>query len=243
MSDTPKFLKLIQEDCFARLQIAQDFSTVGLILARKAVVAEEVVRKQGVLAGRGGKVGTCVIVEMPKVRVDSPNVPGPSTEPNMSFLVYEQPEINAGSTGSGISAEQLAIDCLQLFHQFIPYGITQVLIPETEAILPDYTFKNLVGYRVGFTTRVALKHRPKVGLPTISPKSGAAPLELTLVCPTSGASIFYSLDNSYPSSAGVAGGTSFLYSAPFTLAEAGTVRVAAEKTGLMPSDVAQTDFS
>ncbi len=243
MSDTRKFLKLIQEDCFARLSIAADFATVGLILARKAVTEQDVEQKRLVLKGRGGKVGTCVIIEMPVTRVASPNIPGPSTEVVQSFLVYEQPEINAGSTGSGISAEQLAVDCLQLFHRFMPFGTSQVMVAAPDAIVPEYSIKNHVGYRVTISTLIALRHRLKVGLPTISPTSGAAPLGLTLACPTSGASIFYSLDNSYPSSAGVAGGTSFLYSAPFTLAAAGTLRVAAEKSGLMPSDVAQIYFS
>lgn len=240
MSDSRKFLKLIQEDCFARVTASADFATVGLILARKAVTEQEVQQRKGVLAGRGGKVGTCLIVEMPTVRVDAPNVPGPSTSVEQSFLVLEHPEINSGSTGSGISAEQLAIDCLQLFHHFIPYGITQVLVAAPDAIVPDFTFKNLVGYRVTVATEIALRKRAKVQLPTISPKSGAAPIELTLACGTSGATIYFTTDNSYPSSQNE---NATEYTEPFTLSAAATVRVAAEKTDMQQSDVAEYDFS
>lgn len=241
MSDSRKFLKLIQEDAFARLSVAADFTTVGLILARKAVTEQEVQQKRGVQSGRGGKVGTCVVVEMPVVRVDSPNAPGPSTIVEQSFLVLEHPEMNAGTTGSGLSAEQLAVDCLQLFHHFMPFGTSQVMTAADDAIVPDFTFKNLVGYRVTVSTLIALRRRAKVQLPTISPVTGAAPLQITLACPTSGAAIWYTVDNTYPSSANVPAST--LYTVPFTLATAATLRVGAEKSGLQPSDIAQLDSS
>jgi hypothetical protein len=74
----------------------------------------------------------------------------------------------------------------------------------------------------------------KVETPIITPTSGAyqANQAITITCATSGASIYYTEDGSTPDS----GDT--LYSAPFTLGSAKTIKAIGIKAGLTDSDVA-----
>jgi hypothetical protein len=239
MSATKKFLRRIQEDCYQRALASAELANVGIVLVRRALTPSMVEQQLKTIKGRAGKVGICLFVEMPSVDVPAPNVPGPSTTVVQTFLVLEHPTINEGSLGTGTDAENVAVDVLQLFHQFIPYGVTQVMIAAPNAITPENAFENLVGYTVTLTTEVALRKPAKVALPTITPRGGPTPASITLACATPEAVIRYTLDGSYPGSANTAALT---YSAPFNLATGATLRVGAEKSGLQPSDIAQEIF-
>jgi len=77
-------------------------------------------------------------------------------------------------------------------------------------------------------------------MPTISPSSGAAPQTVTLTTATTGASIYYTTNGNFPRN-GVTGAT--LYTAPFQVASAATLRCAAYKTGLFGSLVNQAIYT
>lgn len=222
-------MRQVQEDCHARILAADTLADVAAILMRKDLTEQEVKRLLGAVHGRNNKIGAAILVQMPFLAVPEPNVPGPRLQLVQTFTVLEHPTLNAGSQGTGISAEQIAIEVLQLFHHWIPYGVTQVFVGGPDAIVPDVSLDGLVAYTVTVSTFVALAKPDKVARPTIS----ADGLTVTLACATSGASIVYSTDGSYPTTA---------YAGPFTLPAAATVRAAASKPDMQQSDVAQASI-
>ena len=78
-----------------------------------------------------------------------------------------------------------------------------------------------------------------VGTPDISPAGGYlfSPTRITMSCATSGAQIYYTLDNSDPSQ------TSTLYAGPFMLSNPSTIKARGYKTGKTPSEVGSAVFA
>jgi Chitobiase/beta-hexosaminidase C-terminal domain len=242
MSSGP--LRQIQEDCFARLLTEPSLATVSMILQRKAVTQAMVTEMLSVRAGRGGKIGACVIVEMPTISVQYPNVPGPRGTITQSFTAIEHPTLNGSSAGTGMDAEQISIAVLRLFHYFSIFGTSSTFIASGPSIIPDLSFDGMVAYQVRLQTELALAPSAKVANVVIAPNGGAHGQAVALTSATLGASIYYTLDGSYPSSAvrpGVA--PSLLYSGPVTPSAACTLRAAAEYAGLQESDITQANFS
>jgi Chitobiase/beta-hexosaminidase C-terminal domain len=229
----------VQEDCLGRLLAAEQVNEVAIFLMRKAQTEEEIAGLLRTLKGRSGKIGACIMVQMPVIDVVSPNLPGPSTAITQSFLVIEHPTLNAGSQGTGKSAEYLAEETLRLFHHFTPYGVTQVFVGGQNAIVP-LELEGMRAYTVTLTTTVQLTIPAKVVRPVIAPSVPAAPSMITLSTATAGAAIHYTIDGSYPSAANP---TALLYTVPFPQATAATIRTAASKAGMQQSDIAQVNIS
>jgi LruC domain-containing protein len=78
----------------------------------------------------------------------------------------------------------------------------------------------------------------KVAKPTIKPNGGSfeSSVEVTLACSTSGASIYFTMDGSEPTT------SSTLYTAPFTISKSLIVKAKAFKTNSIPSDTASAKF-
>ncbi len=121
--------------------------------------------------------------------------------------------------------------------------MSQVFIAASNAIVPNTDFDGLVGYDVTISTSVALAKPAKVATPAIAAAAAISPAtgsSVTLTCATGSAAIYYTTDGSYPSSANA---TATLYSAPFNVPTAATLRAAAQLSGSQPSDVAQTSLT
>jgi hypothetical protein len=147
-----------------------------------------------------------------------------------------------GSGGTGKSAEEIALRVLQLGHHFHA-GRGATLLAHPDALTPGTDEKDdrrvIIDCR--FEVRGGVAAVAKVARPTISPaEGGAAPQTVTLACATAGAAIWYTTDESLPTP-GNASATQ--YSAPFSVAAAATLRVAAYKSALLPSDVTQAVFT
>lgn len=99
---------------------------------------------------------------------------------------------------------------------------------EIDAII--YRGPNMVLWRFSETT---------VETPVISPTSGAYVSDqlITITCTTSGASIYYTEDGSTPDS----GDT--LYTTPFTLGSAKTIKAIGIKAGLTDSGIASETYT
>ena len=237
----PDVLRQLQEDFYGRALAAEPLDEVALVLVRKDYSEQELQRLLGTVKGRGGKVGAAVLVNMPVLSVSDPDVPGPRTSIVQTLTVLEHPTINAGSTGCGKTAEQIALSLLQLFHHFNPAGISQVFVGSTAAIVPEGGFDGLVGYTVTLQAPLQLSAQRKVATPRIAaaPTSGL-PATVTITCATVGASIYTTTDGSYPSASNP---NATLYAAPFEVAAAATVRATASLSGLQQSDVAQLCLS
>jgi hypothetical protein len=197
---------------------------------------DEAINCQRLKAGRGG---AAVSFLMPQGDTTRPNISGPQMEFTYTARVQEHPILNFGPHGTRKSAEEIALHTLQLFHLCMLNG-ANCLGADPATLTPSDQFAPKLTYDVRLRAQGGLAAPVKCALPIISPRSGAAPLEVTLTCGTSGAKLYYTTNESYPSSRNLA---ATLYGAPFTLAAAATLRVAAEKTGLQQSDVAQCVFS
>lgn len=243
MSSSP--FELDQADLAARLTADPYFSDITVETLRpraNAGFAEIQSRIDQALSGlkaKAGKVGAAVHVLMPFADVESPVAPGPMMNVDLVARVQEFPLHNMGARGTGKSCEEIALKVTQLFHHFNS-GRGYVFFCAREFWTPSAVAAPLVTIDVRVTHKGGIVAAAKVARPTISSASLAVPQEVTLATATAGASIYYTTDDSYPSSANDA---AVLYSAPFTVTEAGTLSVAAEKSGLTQSDVVKAIFT
>jgi hypothetical protein len=230
------FLRRLQDDCYYRLLGATELANIAFILQRRLLTDAEIENQLRTVKGRNGKVGICAIVGMPTFSVPSPDTPGPVGNVEQSILVLEHPELNAGSAGTGSNAEEVALEIVQQLHHYMPASVAQVLTARADAIVPDLTVENLVGYLVTLHTSGGLEKPAKVATPAISGSSATAPSTITITCATSGATIRYTTDGSNPSPGNPTAAT---YSAPFAQAIAAEIRAVASKASYQQSNTAR----
>lgn len=224
MSDA---LELDQEDFAERLKADPYLDDISVFVQRKGVTENDINVALSVLNEKGGKIGACLVVLMPELVPDSPNVPGPRYNIRTTVQVIEQPLFNLDNTGTGKSAEQIAQRVRQLLHHFANgHGATY----NFDGMEPISADAGKVSYAVKFSRLAGDSMLAKVATPSISTDSVSAPATVTIACATAGATIRYSLDGTYPT---------LLYTAPLAVTTAATVRAVAEKTGLQQSDIRQ----
>lgn len=190
--------------------------------------------EQGLNAVRkkNGKSGAGVHVLMPLLDVDKPNPAGPITVGRVTLRCQELPAINYGAAGTGISSEEMALKCLDLFHLWSP-GFIPVLRGSKSAIVPNLEFSPRITHDVTFTFDLALAQTDKVLQPQIENAGG----QVTLTCGTAGAEIYFTTDESLPTRTPPNG---TLYGGPFATPAAGSIlSVVAYKTDLSASNVAE----
>lgn len=191
--------------------------------------------------GQFRKRGAGVIVLMPVADVSESNIPGPLLDPfYVPALILENPSLNYGTNGTNKTAEEIMARYLAVHHQFTRQGISSGAINagrNTIAPLPrDYSERGLVGYTVNLTTRVPIITEDKVAMPVIALSGNT----VTITCATSGAQIRYTTNNTDPFSSNT---SASLYTAPFQAAPGSTICAAAEKPGLIASDVRCAEVS
>jgi hypothetical protein len=103
---------------------------------------------------------------------------------------------------------------------------------DRQAMSPAKDFQPLDGYRVKFRLRLSRSQTVKVQQPVISENSGV----ITLTCLTSGAQIYYTLDESFP---GRSNPVAVLYSGSFTVDVGTVINAAAYLDGSTPSHMIQ----
>lgn len=231
-------LELDQEDFFGRLLADPRLSDVAVLLQRKGVTESDVESALSVFNDRGtGKLGAAVIVLMPSLTPQSPNLPSAEYDVRITVQVIEMPLVNLGDTGSGISAEQLAQRVRQLFQVFSNgYGSSFTFA----GMEPIAVSAGQISYGVSFTRLAGDPFDGKVATPAIEGDSDDAPATVTITCGTAGAAIYYTTDGSYPSSQNTA---ATLYTVPFAQADATTIRASAEKADLLSSNIVQLSLS
>lgn len=223
----------LQEDVKARLDNADYFSDVTVLLQRQGNIDNEVQRALSVLNEKAGKMGACVIVLMPETEAPEENLPGPPIEIVLSVQVIEVDTFNADTDngGTGKDAESLANHVLSLLHHYAAYLLGGILVADKKPIRP-IKVDNGVSYIVTVRLRTGLNSTNKVRTPELTNEADM----ITLTCATAGATIHYTLDGSYP---GPMNAQAIEYTVPFAEPVAGTrIRYAASKTDLIPSDTA-----
>lgn len=234
-----RLLLTAQQFAFDRICAHDAVATIDVVQERRAVTAEEAKKLLVGRRQRGGKVGIAILVMRP---IFVPDIDDQSLRGTLyqDLLVLEHPSINETDQGSGISAEECALELFQLF-AYAPLGNNSKQVYSAApdgAVLPDDTFEGFNGWRTRLQVKAACPRDDRCGLPLIDPDSGSGAQLVTLTCGTAGAAIYYTLDGTYPSSSN---GT--LYSAPFAPGAGKTLLAAAQKAGLQQSGIAQSNFT
>lgn len=231
-------LEIEQEDFYGRLLAVPALADIKILLQRKGVTESDIETALSVLNDRGaGKIGAVVIVLMPSLTPENPDSPGPLYLINAVVQVIEQPLFNLGASGTGVSAEQMAQSVRRSLHHFSTgYGSVYTFA----SMEPIPASEGQISYGVRFTRKAGDANTGRCAVPAISADPASAPATVTISCLTAGAAIYYTTDGSYPSSANAA---ATLYSAPFSVTEAATIRAAAEKTGLDQSSISKLTLS
>lgn len=231
-------IELDQEDFYARLLAHPTFFDVKILLQRKGVTDNDVQTALDVFNDRGaGKLGSCIIVLMPSLEPESPNAPGPLYKIVQTVQVIEMPLVSQGDTGSGLSAEVMAGHVRRLFQHFANgFGGTY-----TFAGMEPVLLEGKIAYGVKFERKAGDAGVARCATPIITASAETAPANITIASGTAGADVYYTTDGSYPSSSNTA---ALLYNGVFqasgpSTAETVLVRAAAEKPGLLQSNVAQ----
>lgn len=187
----------------------------------------------GNAAPTGGLVGAGILVEMPEMTVNSPDVSGPPGTWDINVVSFEERNVNlTDGVGTGITAEQYAqivLDILQLqwVYQF------GTLKAKSTAISPAHDWMGLrpgiMAWRTQLTSTTGRVQSPRsvVVQPTLAGST------LTLVCADGGATIYYTSDQSMPCPANVQenplpGQGATVYSAPLTVTSGQTILFASK---------------
>jgi hypothetical protein len=227
-------IESVQPDVYYKLLTEPWFQNIAVFQIRDKRLDSEVNRALAGLAGRNGKGGASLEVLMPALKSALPDTAGPVCTLEQKFLVKEQPTVNLGANGTGLSAEQIAVNIAQTFQLFFLGGAMQGFYPaptfyEYAATPPD---ANYVCLRVTLRATFALTALTR----TVAPAASAAAETVTLTDqqPGGGSALYYTADGSFPGSGNP---NAILYTTPFTVASGTTVRAAAYQGALQGSMV------
>ena len=227
-----------QEDIAGRLAADAYFADITVLIQRRGVTESDIEVALSVLNEKIGKIGACAILAMPSIVPDNPDTPNPEyfIELGVQVITAAMFNENTASGGTGKQAEEIAERVRQLIHR-VPIGRSTYSFNRME---PVDRPEGQVSYGVIFRRRHGDVALQRCGIPLIEPDEGATPVEVTLSAQPGDAPIWYTLDDTYPSSANP---NATLYTAPFTIAAAARLRAAAQKTGLQQSGVAEATFT
>jgi len=233
---TPQ-IEQIQPDVYFKLLSESAFSNVTIFKIREKRLDTEVSQALRGLKPRNGKSGATIEVLMPSLRVDRPNAPGPEAILEMRILTREQPAINLGANGTGLTSETLAVAIIQTLHQDADAGDGVSWYPDSRPYepLPLEPDKPFISHQVKMLTTFPLNALPKMPTPSIS-DDGNGNVTITdssglLDSNGNPAAIYYTTDGSFPGPGALAsagfGGTAVLYDGPFQVASGTQIRWAA----------------
>lgn len=228
-------LELDQEDFKALLDGDATFSAVSVLKEEKGDIEADILQGLGTLNEKAGKIGAVAVVLQPVELATDPNTPNPEHRVRFSVQVFDQPLFNAGADGSGKDIWQLARRIRQLCHRRdFGRGLYSWLSTE-DAPQADPGRRSRV---VTFEKLIQEESITRLGRPLVEPEEGGVAPQNVTITPPDGATVRYTLDGSYPTEAA---GT--LYSEPFAVAAACTLRAVAYKAGAVPSNVTQAVFT
>lgn len=230
----PTILLNVQDDAAARLAADPFFSDIKILTERKGVVASDIERALGTMNSQGGKVGAVCIVLMPEVETPRGEEPGPGMELLLDVQVLEKPLINLSSSGTGKTAEEIAMRVTRLLHRFWAGNYGGML--NAKGIQANGVEDGVKSYTVRLGLFTGLDPALTVMTPAIHATGSLPTVTVALTCGTPGATIRYTTDGSYP------GATATAYTTPFAIASATTVRAVAYLAGQQASDLAHLEI-
>ena len=227
-------IESVQPDVYYKLLSESWFENIAIFKIREKRLDTEVNRALAGLAGRNGKGGASIEVLMPSLKTALPETAGPVCTLEQKFIVKEQPTVNQGANGTGLSVEQIAVNLAQTFQLFYLGGPMQGFYAAPEfykhqAVPEEVPF---IAVTVTLQATFALTALAR----TLSPAASAAAETVTLTDqqPGGGSTLYYTTDGSFPGSGNPAATP---YSTPFTVASGTVVRTAAYNGTLQGSMV------
>lgn len=204
MSYAPSVLEQVQLDMGGRLQAHPFFVNVPIFILRPRIDGAAMMIQNSInnilsgvgVAGQNGKLGAAVMVDLPTGDIPHLDAPGPDLRLGYSLRVLENPLINMGASGTGISAEDLMLAAINLIHQWYLQRISSSFVADKKPFVPvkDFLSKNIIAYDCFFLLRMALQGPLKTPMPIISGNSISGITIAALI----GAAVYYTLDGTYP---------------------------------------------
>lgn len=225
----------IQNDAYFRLLSEPTISTINVASLRRLLV-DNVKQTAGVwLTPRAGKFGAGIIVGMPYLQQATSDYPGNDGIICLPVHVVESALVNSDPiNGTLRTAEELALRVKEILSPLLIEGKFG-LYCDGDCINPDDKIggDSVICYTVTIKARLSQPIPARCALPSLTGTLAS----LTLTCSTSGASVYYTTDGSYP---GPGNPAATLYTVSFSVASGTTVRYAAKKSALIGSDAGQS---
>jgi hypothetical protein len=227
-------IESVQPDVYYKLLSEPWFENIAIFKIREKRLDTEVNRALAGLAGRNSMGGASIEVLMPSLKTALPETAGPICTLEQKFIVKEQPTVNQGANGTGLSVEQIAVSLAQTFQLFYLGGPMQGFYAA-----PEFYKYQAVPEEVPFIA-VAVTLQATFALTaltrTLAPAASASAETVILADqqPGGGSTLYYTTDGSFPGSGNPA---AMAYSTPFTVASGTVVRVAAYNGTLQGSMV------
>ncbi len=192
-------LKQILQECIDELDANDYFCDIPILLADKEDLGFEIEKSIGILQNEGGKIGVFCITNLDAVSAENSDFGPIFSKINFSLEVYENPELNRGTGGTGKQAIEIAERIATLLHLFTPVSARgPVTIGEPAIDAAALTIAEgveLPGYKINFSVPGLIQNeREKIKTPEINNENRV----ITLSCETSGAAIFYTTDGTKP---------------------------------------------
>ncbi len=221
-------IERLQSDVYGYLLADDFFATVNLLLISEQQIDSDIDAQIALFVATAGKSGASIAVHLPTGQPGPENVAGPELELQLELFVSVNKTINESAEGTGISEGDLITRVLQCLHHL---GVgPATLLAGQPAFEPFFKGDGIMVHRLTFKQRLNLPVLARVRQPTIVNAAGS----ITLNCATTGATIRYTVDGSFPGTSATA------YSAPFATPASGTLlRVCAHKAGSPPSNLSQ----
>lgn len=234
----------LQDDITQVLLSCDLLANINVMQYRKLRIQSEVDLSLVFMTPRNGRLGCGLMVEMPTMQVEHPNLPGPPSILGCSVVAMEEPNLNLDPTqGTLMPAEDAVQIALEEIHDLLIEGLGELVGAQNRnqhrAIEPVNEFEGVVAYRASASMSCPRTPRQRVLLPTIQ----EAALVVTLTCGTAGAEIRYTVDGTCPAPSNPG---SVIYAEPFDLNSSDrpiTLRWAAFKGGLRQSYIGQCEAS
>jgi len=227
-------IESVQPDVYNKLLSEPYFANVAIFKVREKQLGTEVSRALAGLQGRNGKGGATIEVLMPTLKTALPDAQGPVCILEQKLIVKEQPTVNMGANGTGLTCEQIAVNVAQTFQLFFLGGPMQgfYAAPSFYKYVETSGEKPFVAIEILLNATFVLTFLQR----TVGPAAEAEGETVTLIDQQPGGSstIYYTTDGSFP---GGGNPNAVVYTAPFAVTSGTIVRTASYHSGLQGSMV------
>jgi hypothetical protein len=249
----------VQKDLYGLLMSAPQLATVNIVEERKSMIDStvEIDAIWQTLRPLNGTnyCGNGLLIEVPDIICDSDGVSGPPQQVELSFVSFQNgdgafiPATPGAPAGGGLFAEQIEQFLIDIVHLLTLGGIgTMKVVSRFSSPARDYPGINARRTKIIMTPKQTAQ-TVRTALVTVSIVDNLA----TLATATPGASIYYTLDGSFPSNSTIAikplsvtpatpngepvNPNSTLYAAPFAVQSGQCIRAAAYLNGYNPGQI------